>query len=584
MTKSAAEQAVGLTEYIIKLPSISQMLIIALVSSLLIAVSASFVISWAKKTAVNFDALGLILILSFVLTLVFSFIFSLKSKKMKFKQLLAMYTVSNVVLSIFLLLSSFGIEFVAIGLGLLFVFWFVISRLVFGQVYLAPIISGVYFIFQIPLAIIFSNNILLFIFFSLISSTIFLAGLYIIFWVINAPVKRIFGVTGISLVSMFFAQWLRGTKELEDIFAKFAEKVKTNVDVVCFRVVGKKGKEKDQILFIIPHLHYGPFGNLGGSAFPHLIARKIAISKYDSTFVFHGTATHDFNPIKSEDVDKITHAARNVVKEVKFESNAAIVQGRDDECRIIGLASKNIGICLLTRAPKVTEDIDFSVGLALKNHAEKFVDKAVIIDAHNAETGELTHVESGSPLVFNYQKAIENAFQSKIKYGSLELGTSSFYPHLHALGSAGVKIALFEIGKRKLCLVLIDANGITPGFRNKILFTLRNIGVEGEVCTTDTHSVNIVRGVINPIGQSMKDYEIASFIHNTIDAVKKAEKRMSKVEFGIGSKTIEIEVFGPKKATELVGTANSIVAVLKWVAPAILFVCGIASYVLIKFI
>jgi len=222
--------------------------------------------------------------------------------------------------------------------------------------------------------------------------------------------------------------------------------------------------------------------------------------------------------------------------------------------------------------------------LALRNHAEKFVGKAVIIDAHNSETGELTNVESGSPLVFSYQKAIENAFQRKGRYGDLKLGTSTFYPRLHTLGSAGVKLALFENRGKKFCLLLIDANGITPGFRSKILHALREIGVNGEVCTTDTHSVNVVKGVINPIGERMSDYDVELFVQDIIDAIRNAEKNMSKVKFGVESRTIEIDVFGPKKATELVGTANSIAAVLKWVAPGILFACGIASYILIKFI
>ena len=580
MANSSAEKAVGLTEYMFKLPGTGMLLAFASILSLLVSVTSSFVGLWVKHSQISIENILINLGLSFALALVFSFIVSRLSRKMKFKQLLAAYLASELILSIFMLLSYFGIEFIAIGMGLLFAMWYLVARLVFAQVYRAPVVAVLYLLFQLPLAIFFSADAPLFIMNSVIASIIFLVGLYVVFWLIDAPVKRIFGVTGVSLVTMFFAQWLRGTKELEDIFAKFAEKVKTNIDVICFR--GKRSKDK--ITFIVPHLHFGPFGNLGGSEFPHLIARGIGMSKYDHTFVFHGTATHDFNPIKSEDVVKLTHAAKEAVEGMKFESIARIIHGRGDECSVSGIASRNAGFCMLTHAPKVTEDIDFSVGLALKNHAEKFIGKAAIIDAHNAETGELIHVESGSPLVFDYQKAIENAFQGmqKARYDSLELGISSFYPRLHSIGHAGIKIALFRTGKKKFCMVVIDANGITPGFRNRILAALRDKDIDGEVCTTDTHSVNVVKGVINPIGQGMSDYETELLIHDIVNCVKKAEHNLSKVEFGVGSSTVEIDVFGPKRATELVGAANSIAAVLKWAAPTILLICGIASYIFVR--
>ncbi|MEM2974147.1 MAG: DUF2070 family protein [Candidatus Micrarchaeia archaeon] len=522
----------------------------------------------------------------FILTLLFPFIISLASRKMKFRHLLATYIFSNTVLSAFLLLSFLEIKIIAIGVGFLFALWFLLGVLVFGQKYNAPMLGCIYLLFQIPVAAIFSD-VALFVVDSLIASIIFLAGVFAIFMIINAPVRRAFGVTGVSLVSMFFAQWLRGTKELEGIFAKFAERINTNIDIICFRRSDKVKKEL--LTFIVPHLHYGPFGNLGGSEFPHLIARRMTpVSKYDNTFVFHGTATHDFNPIRSDDVDIVVRAVKEAAKKIKFRPDAVLMHGCGKESSAIGLVSRDAGFFILTHAPKVTEDIDFSVGLALRNYAEKFIDKAVIIDAHNAETGELMHVESGNPLVFDYQSAIEDALQKKLqknlKYDRLEMGVSSLYPRLHSIGRAGVKVALFKTGRKEFALVVIDANGITPGFRNKILHALKEIGIDGEVCTTDTHSVNVVRGVINPLDSEMSDYEEALLIHDILDTILSARRDLSHVEFGIESKMISIDVFGPKRSAELVNMANSIAAVLKWAAPSIFFICGIVSYIIIAVI
>ena len=63
----------------------------------------------------------------------------------------------------------------------------------------------------------------------------------------------------------------------------------------------------------------------------------------------------------------------------------------------------------LSRAPKVTEDINFGLGLALISTAEKNTDTAMVVDQHNAETGEITSFEPGSETGFNYLQAIEKA-------------------------------------------------------------------------------------------------------------------------------------------------------------------------------
>jgi predicted neutral ceramidase superfamily lipid hydrolase len=94
----------------------------------------------------------------------------------------------------------------------------------------------------------------------------------------------------------------------------------------------------------------------------------------------------------------------------------------------------------------------------------------------------------------------------------------------------------------------------------------------------------MVKGVLNPIGSDMEIYDTELFIQQIMASVKIAEKHLSNVEFGSASEVINIAVFGPKRAAELVGTANSIAAVLKWAAPAILLACGFTSYLLMRMI
>ncbi|VVC01611.1 Uncharacterised protein [uncultured archaeon] len=119
---------------------------------------------------------------------------------------------------------------------------------------------------------------------------VFLAALYAMFYIVSAPFKKSFGISSMDALSMFLSQWLYGEKDLEEVFEEIGEEVQTLVWIAEFR--GKR----NNALFVVPYMHFGPFGNLGGSEFTSMISQQLSDGKRD-VFVFHGTATHDFNPV-----------------------------------------------------------------------------------------------------------------------------------------------------------------------------------------------------------------------------------------------------------------------------------------------
>ncbi|MEM4634103.1 MAG: DUF2070 family protein, partial [Candidatus Anstonellaceae archaeon] len=101
-----------------------------------------------------------------------------------------------------------------------------------------------------------------------LASFIFLAALYTLFYILSAPMKKNLGISSLDALSMFASQWLYGEKNLEEAFEDIGEEVETLVWVGEF--VGKK----NHAIFVVPYIHFGPFGNLGGSEFTCLISES----------------------------------------------------------------------------------------------------------------------------------------------------------------------------------------------------------------------------------------------------------------------------------------------------------------------
>ncbi len=106
-----------------------------------------------------------------------------------------------------------------------------------------------------------------------------------------------------------------------------------------------------------------------------------------------------------------------------------------------------------------------------------------------------------------------------------------------------------RVDNRTTAYVTIDGNNIISGLREKILSSLQEIGiVDGEVLTTDTHSVNGVvltaRGY-HPIGEAMDNAKLISYIQQ---AAKKALSNLEPAEVSWCMETVpNIQVIGEKQ-------------------------------------
>jgi len=395
----------------------------------------------------------------------------------------------------------------------------------------------------------------------------------VLFYLLNAPMKRNFGVSSIDLIVSFFGS--RVTKE--DIFGKLmekvGEKVNTYVELIIFKT--KKGIKTT---FVIPGIHFGPFGSAGGSDYPYLLGKSNRI-------VFHSLTTHDYNPIYKKDYKIIERIIKE--EEKKAMASKAYSKGNFFEVgsreRLIAIKFGKDYLFTLTRAPFVTEDVEESVNLLLENKAKLTgARNAFFVDAHNCrELGQsASEVHLGSDIARNYEKLVEEAISKKVKEEKLKIG----FAHVQTkeakdLGKAGIKLAVLKFGERGIALIVIDGNNMLPRLRAELINEVKErFKLEAEVYTTDTHEVQKSGEKEVYVGE----FTSYSYLKKKVnEGVEKALKNLEEADVLFSKRELEIMIWGEGKENEIVATINSILAIFKIIAPAFVFISMLIIAVLI---
>ena len=581
------KSAVGLTSYFFSLPSahllVFGMLIVGFVFGIFIDLGRYGGIDLFIQGSLD----GILLLTA--PALLSSALIKLLIRKMPFRRIAAVALAGQLIYgfaySASPILGYFGPFFaeltVLVAAALVFVLWYAIARLIFILKYRSVLFAIlqllVYLVFLVnSKAIAFQGqgfDSLLVKFYA--SSAVLFSALMVFFYIINAPMKKNFGFSSTDAFSFFVSQWLYHNKELEKAFISVGDRARTIVSVMGFK------RANDLVLFTTPYVHFGPFGNLGGSEFSYLLAKKLD-GKYNAkTFVFHGTVTHDLNPVSSSELKKILDASSDLIDNANYQkARVSFMAGSHLDANAEVLRFNDSLLVGVTRAPLVTEDINFGIGFSMILQAEKNSDCAMVVDQHNAETGEITSFEPGSPEGFNYLEAIKNTVEKNPPSSPLKIGVSCKTAESTHLGNGGIKVAVFS-SNPEYVIVLIDSNGVTPAFRDKMISQVKDIGKklgrtwEVGIYTTDTHQVNLVRGVLNPL-------EAEDVITTVVgQAVKEAVEDMQEARFFASRKWFDIDVLGAKQSIEIVSTVNSVVAVAKIVFPLIILGAILVLFALI---
>ncbi|MCX8174795.1 MAG: DUF2070 family protein [Candidatus Micrarchaeota archaeon] len=575
--QEAKKEALKMTRYFVSLPHPAKTLFAIFAVSFLFGVLLSLVGGGAEPFALFTGGVRGIFLLGFP-AILSSLCLFLMRRKAVFRRAAFLSFLSAVIYGSFYLASellsphwSGSASLVFIGFGIAFVFWYFVLLVAFDFRKSAFLFSTMQMIlFAVFLlggggfeGVAKPAELLIKLY---LASFVFLTALYVLFFIISAPMKKNLRISSLDALSMFLSQWLYGEKDLEEAFEEIGEEVETIVWIGSF-----EGR-KNRALFVVPYIHYGPFGNLGGSEFTWQISQALSGNGCE-VFVFHGTTTHDFNPVSSKEIEKVVLACKRAISRLKLsDARISFPSCRFGSVRASALRINDSAFISYTRAPRTTEDVNFGLGLALIEKAKRHCASACVVDEHNAETGDISSVEVGSPIGFEMLDATEKLFSLQDRQERFLFGCASAALKSETLGRSGLKLALFAKGKKMRAVLLVDANGIIPSFREELNELLAQLGSEcgfdcqGEVMTTDTHQINTIRGVLNPLGSEGRGDVCLAVRRMFYDAMR----RLEKVRFGSAEERFRIKVFGAGQSAEITSTINAVVALLRLVLPLIL--------------
>jgi len=292
-------------------------------------------------------------------------------------------------------------------------------------------------------------------------------------------------------------------------------------------------------------------------------------------FVPHGTATHDLNLTTTESLHRMAGAIYRELDGIKYYTTGSVsVRAQKGKAKLIGQRFGSSFFMASTFSPDATEDIDFSIGLAAVSELKQGYDSVIYADCHNCHRQGNHAIFSGDPVMFDLLDGVSllDSKAKRQKSSGMKMGIAvdpmEQYSYIDGVGPMGLRVSVIEVMGQKTAYVLFDSNNIVAGLREKIIAEIKKLGVqEAEVMTTDSHCVNSVRGVENPLGMKIRGDVL---VKRAVKVCKKALEDLEPVE--AGAKVIKvrgIDVFGPQRSVELVSTVNTMIAMMKIFSPII---------------
>ncbi|MCU4719106.1 DUF2070 family protein [Halapricum hydrolyticum] len=391
---------------------------------------------------------------------------------------------------------------------------------------------------------------------------VYAGAVWLFLVVIDRPWRRSLGVSALGFVSGFMGHLAEGTRELENFFEEIGETAVVPVSVLSFRRLGTTDERTEKARFVLPMIHPGPMGDIGGGNLP------VRIDEHTDGLAFppHATAGHDFNLVTEREVGTLVDAAERARERIEYSPTATPGSRLDaGEATLTGHGFDSGAFVAGTFAPGYADDVEFGVGLsAMAAARDGHFEDVMLADAHNCNDGltgpDLGHVVPGSKRAFDLIDGTERlaARLADAPESSLELGTAhdpTPWGLEDGIGSLGIRVALLRVDDHTTGYVLIDGNNMVPGLRQRILESVDGVDLL-EVLTTDTHAVNTIDAE-NPVGGSIPEDELVALID---DLLERARDDIEPVEAGMATERAEVTVFGNDRTEMLASTANAVVS------------------------
>ena len=297
-----------------------------------------------------------------------------------------------------------------------------------------------------------------------------------------------------------------------------------------------------ELYWVLPNIHPGPFKEIGGSNLPYQIYNHFS----QKAVVFHSASDHSLNIPSKGEVIKYLKSLSNTKNRVDYGNRCSIpIQVNHKKATATGIIFDNTPILILSFAPYGMEDIPEEISKELETYSKNEGFKRLfIIDSHNAMGKKIEKSENEDLLIAGKKclKILKESPQYDFKIGlsnTNEIKNKLVFGE--DLGKSGLSIILIDVNKDIDCNIdnnsssnnnqyvigWADSNNMKSGLREYVLQHLTQKGIRMlEICSSDTHENSGFRTTEGyyPFGYTTKFEIIADHFYDLIEiACKKLE-------------------------------------------------------------
>lgn len=314
-------------------------------------------------------------------------------------------------------------------------------------------------------------------------------------------------------------------------------------ETVSTSVMKLKSEEKE-IAVVLPDVHPGPFGSVGGSNLSYVLYEKFC----RNAIVFHSVSGHALNIPSKREVDRYIAGLDGLQRKDAGSTASEPVQHREGNATATAIAFGGTALVMLSLAPKGMEDVPPEVRYELESHAAGLGLGLLLADCHNAMGGMLEKKDRDD-LVSAAKSCLEEV--KSLSQHEFAAGFASIADVQKSLGKApdlgqaGIAVLALRIAGRDYAIAWADANNMENSLRDKVIAGASAATIL-EVCTSDTHSTSGKRTSEGyfPFGAASSQDAIADIY---AEILKVASERIEPCTFELSSTSSTIKVMGEEQ-------------------------------------
>ncbi|MGH9991026.1 MAG: DUF2070 family protein [Nitrososphaera sp.] len=348
-----------------------------------------------------------------------------------------------------------------------------------------------------------------------------------------------------GLLQAFLVAWTeKDTTKLEEFTEARARDDDVETRILRFSPSGSS--ELNSAAIVLPDVHPGPFGTVGGSNLPYVLYQTYS----RKALIMHSVSDHSLNIPSKAEVERYVGGLSHFTIAQRGNTCSVPVQTIGARSTTTGIAFGKSVMLMLSLAPAGMEDIPRTVRNNLESYGKSLgFSDILVVDCHNA-MGHHLDDDDLADIISSSRKCLEQLkteIQHEFKVGFANLEDAAERISTSELGEAGVAVLVLKVGDHSYGIGWADSNNMENSLRDAVIEKSKNGVPLLELCSSDTHSTSGARnrdGYL-ALGSVTSAVSIAATLEEI--ALKAASRAKDYCTFELAQATTRIRVMGEKQ-------------------------------------